>query len=244
MFSDYYDSFVGADYDKIACFLDEQIKKFKPDSSLVCDLGCGTASVTERMSLKGYDPIGIDSDVGMLMKAREKLANDGVANVLLLEQDITDFELYGTVDVIYSTLDTLNYIIDFKALERLFALVYNYLEYDGLFIFDINSEYKFENVLSDNVYTFDCDDVFCSWHVGFDKDSGICTHELTCFSKTEDGHYARSDETQTQRYYRREEIESVADSYGFELLSLSDDYSDAVVGAETERLTYVLKINK
>lgn len=244
LFSDHYDRFVGADYDKIAGFIDGAVKKYKPGSSLVCDLGCGTASVTAKMSLLGYDPIGIDNDPDMLSVARDKLADSGITDVLLLCQDITEFELYGTVDVIFSTLDTLNYVTEPDKLDRLFALVKNYLEYDGLFIFDVNSGYKFKNVLSDNVFAYDGEDCFCCWHSHFDGDSGICTHGLTYFSLRSDGSYERSEETQKQRYYTIDEITSIAERYGFEVLSVSDGYSSKQVTESTERVAFILKINK
>ena len=102
-FSKYYDLFVGADYDTISDYIDKQIQMLKPDSELVCDLGCGTANVTLRLAKSGYDMIGIDSDEDMLINAREKLERSNINDVLLLNQNISEFELYGTVDVIYST---------------------------------------------------------------------------------------------------------------------------------------------
>lgn len=243
-FSKYYDLFVGADYDTISDYINKQIQMLKPDSELVCDLGCGTANVTLRLAKSGYDMIGIDSDEDMLINAREKLERSNINDVLLLNQNISEFELYGTVDVIYSTLDSINYLIYKKDLCSLFALVKNYLNYDGLFIFDINSEYKFKNILNDNCYVYQTKDVFCCWQCSYDFKTDICWHDLTYFEKSKDGRYVRSDCVQKQRFYSIDYIRDLASRYSFEILKINDNYTDMPVTDKTERISFVMKINK
>ena len=109
----YYDRFVGADYGKMADFIDHKIKEFFPSASLVCDIGCGSGTLTLALLEKGYDMIGIDGSVEMLSEAINKRAE--VKNgdkALFLCQQLPEFELYGTVDCIVSTLDTLNYLTE------------------------------------------------------------------------------------------------------------------------------------
>ena len=173
-FVENYDKMVGADYDRISDFIIRAIEKYKPDSSLICDLGCGTGKVIDKLSRQGFDMIGIDSNEDMLIIAHETFASNNISDVLLLEQDITEFELYGTVDAIYSTLDTVNYITCKRKLDKFFKLVRNYLNFDGLFIFDVNTEYKFKEVLDGNDFIYDNDDLFCCWSAEFDKKSEKC----------------------------------------------------------------------
>lgn len=237
-----YDLMVGADYKIIANFIDSAIKKYKKDSELVCDLGCGTATVALELSSRGYDMIAVDSDFNMLIKAKEKAQSLNDDTVLFLNQDITEFELYGTVDVIYSTLDTVNYILDKKSLSNLFALVKNYLNFDGLFIFDINSQYKFQNILDNNTFVYDMEDLYCVWNTQkYKKD--VYNHNLTYFIN-ENGNFKRFENTQTQRYYSKEYIESMIKKHDFEILKCVDNYSNKKVFDKTERITYVLKTNK
>ena len=242
IFADKYDKMVGADYDKIIKFIDSNIKMYKPDSSLVCDLGCGTGTVALSLSQRGYDVIAIDSNDTMLMVAREKAFELNDSKTLFLCQDIVDFELYGTVDVIFSTLDTVNYITDANDLDTFFKWVRNYLNFDGLFIFDVNSEYKFNDVLNNKTFFYDYDDMFCSWEV--QKEDDEYCHYLTYFIKQSDGTYKRYDNTQVQRFYSCEIIENVAKKYDFEILCIKDDYSDNEVNQTTQRYTYVMKTNK
>ena len=77
----------------------------------------------------------------LLMKAKENSQED----ILYLLQDMTDFELYGTVNAIISICDSINYITEEEDLLTVFQLANNYLEKDGIFVFDMNTEYKYKN---------------------------------------------------------------------------------------------------
>ncbi len=244
IFAKYYDMMVGADYDKISSFIVSCIKKFKPDSELVCDLGCGTGIVASKLSLAGFDMIAIDSDEDMLAKAGDNIKELGADNVLLLNQDITEFELYGTVDVIYSTLDTLNYITDKRKIDKLFKLVKNYLNYNGLFIFDINSEYKFESILANNDFIYDEEDLFCCWSANYDSKTKKCYHYLTYFEKLDNGLFFKKENEQIQRFYSEEFLIDLFRKYGFDILKRADNYNNCNPNEKTQRITYVLKINK
>lgn len=243
-FSKYYDLFVGADYDSISKYIHKQIHDHKPDSELVCDLGCGTANVTVRLAQMGYDMIGIDSDADMLVNAQQKAEESNIHDILLLNQDITEFELYGTVDVIYSTLDSINYLQRKSDVDKLFALVKNYLNYDGLFIFDINSEYKFKSVLHNYCYAYQTDDVSCIWQCSYNQKTDLCLHDLTYFEKHPDGYYIKSNCFQEQRYYSIEFIRSLASKYSFDILKINDNYTERSITDTTERICFVMKINK
>ncbi|UKI38109.1 MAG: class I SAM-dependent methyltransferase [Clostridiales bacterium] len=109
--------------------------------SLVCDLACGTGTVCNLLADSGFDMIGVDFSPSMLNIAMEKR---GERNILYLNQDISDFELYGTVDAFLCLLDSVNHLDCEDDFERMFNYANNYLNPDGLFIFDVNSPYKFE----------------------------------------------------------------------------------------------------
>lgn len=242
-FSQFYDLMVGTDHKYIVNFIDNAIKKYKKDSELVCDLGCGTATVTTSLSAMGYDMIGIDSSEDMLIRAREKAQKAGDSSILFLNQDITDFELYGTVDVIYSTLDTINYITDKRSLNRLLYLVKNYLNFDGLFIFDINTKYKFEKILKNSPFIYDFDNLFATWE-SEKLPNDVYNHYLTYFTKNKSDTYDKTIDVQTQRFYDKKYINDLIKKYDFEILSVVDNYTTSLPNKNTERLTYIVKTNK
>ena len=238
----FYDRFVGADYQKIIDFINRKINKYCPEASIVCDIGCGSGTVTLALADLGYDMIGIDGSYDMLNEAiGKKSMAAGGDRALFLCQELPEFELYGTVGAIISTLDTVNYITDKEALDRLFYWFRNYLDPDGLLIFDINSLYKYESVLGNNCDIYEDDAVFMTWKSRFDFP--ICSHELSVFEREDDCYY-RSDEDQTQRYYSIDEIKALLEKYQFDLLEIVDDYSENKPSDQSERITIVAQVRK
>ncbi len=69
--------------------------------------------------------------------------------IFYLQQDMREFELYGTVKAIVSVCDSVNYILEEEELEEVFRLVNNYLDPGGVFIFDFNTVYKYREILGD-----------------------------------------------------------------------------------------------
>ena len=198
-----YDKLIDQNYEKWADYIEEIFEKHNIKPELILDLGCGTGSITSILAKRGYDMIGVDLSPDMLNVARDKATEDGL-DVLYLCQDIREFELYGTVDAIICTLDVLNYITDPKDLKRVFALIKNYLNPGGIFIFDINTEYKLKNVLGNNTFVNDENGIFYTWENEYDEK--ISNQYLTFFVEAEGGHYERFDENHVQRAYSAEEI--------------------------------------
>ena len=178
---------------------------------------------------------GVDLSEDMLMVAREK--SEGT-DILYLNQNMTEFELYGTVDFIVSSLDCINYITDKRDLQRVMKLANNYLEPGGLFIFDINTRYKLENVIGDNTFILEDDDCFCSWQNEYDKRRKLSDFYLTFFLK--DGeNYTRFDEHHTERAYGIEEIKSLIESSGMRFLKVYHDRSFENPKKNSERVFFV-----
>jgi len=235
----YYDRFVGADYERIINYVDQQLNKHALKEALVCDIGCGSGTVTLGLSELGYDMIGIDGSSDMLMEAVDKKAEiDNAERTLFLCQQLPEFELYGTVGCIISTLDTINYLTNPDDLDRLFYWFRNYLDPNGLLIFDVNTLYKYESLLDQHCECYEEEDVMLIWRSQFD--GTFCSHQLSVFSKDNDV-YLRDDEEQLQRYYSVESINELLNKYGFTLISITDDYTDQIQSDKTQRLTFVAK---
>jgi len=222
-FSTVYDLFMdNIPYEEWADAISDMLSEFGIDEGLVLDLGCGTGTLTELMALKGYDMIGIDSSEDMLAEAMLKMPED--YDILYLNQDITEFELYGTVRAVISTCDSLNYICDPKELAETFKLVNNYLEPDGVFIFDMNAPEKYEEVLADNVFAENRETASFIWENTFDNDSRINEYALTVFIEDEEsGLYEKSEEFHYQRAYTREEIVELLNEAGLEIVTSREE---------------------
>ena len=212
------------DYDAYANYIVGQIKSNeKTSSSLVLDLACGTGKMTFLLRDRGYDMTGVDISEDMLSVARDICYDKGIDDVLLLCQSMQDFELYGTVDACVCCLDSLNYLTRLSDLKKCLALVHNYLIPDGVFIFDINTPYRFENIYAQNAYILECEDALLAWQNDYNKKSHLCKFYLSLFEENDDGSYTRSDEVQTERCYSKKQILDALKEAGFEVVSIHGD---------------------
>ncbi len=225
------------EYEKRAEYITKLINTHlgrKPE--LLCDLGCGTGTILTILNAKGYDCIGIDSSEEMLSVAAKK-NTDG--KILYLNQDITSFELYGTVDVFISMLDTVNYITDDKELKDMFELVANYLNPDGIFIFDINSLYKFEHILGNNTYAYEKDNIFYTWENYYEDE--LLQFDINFFIEEKDSRYKRISEQHDQRYYSIDFLKETASECGLYTLAVYGDLGFNPPGDEEERIFVVMR---
>ena len=89
------------DYGAWADFIEKCFERYLEEKpTLVLDLACGTGRMTRELASRGYDMTGVDISVEMLDVARERAEHAGLSDKMLwLCQDITELELYGTVDV-------------------------------------------------------------------------------------------------------------------------------------------------
>ena len=224
-----YDKVNGdVDYSSWADFIEKIIEKEyrgeKPE--LVLDLGCGTGRMTLELARRGYDMTGIDYSVEMLDIARENAEKEGLSDKMLwLCQDMTEFELYGTVDVTVSCLDTVNHLTEPSELSRCFSLVHNYLIPDGLFIFDVNGKHKFEHIYANESYVMEDEGSFCVWQNFYNEKSRVCDFIITLFEENADGTYERYDEEQRERMYTLRSLKKLLKDNGFEFIGAYSDFN-------------------
>lgn len=234
------------DYKKWADFFEECFSRFlKERPEIILDLACGTGRMTRELASRGYDMIGVDGSADMLGEAYAS----GGEGILYLMQDMRELELYGTVGATVCCLDSLNYLLRDAELSKTFSLVHNYSDPDGLFIFDVNTPYKFENIYSDNAYVLEDENddggaIYCGWQNFYDRESRVCDFYLSVFEEGENGQYYRDDEHQRERCYTREEIENALVSTGFELLGVYNGLDFGALTPTDERWYFVARAKK
>lgn len=241
----FYDSInAELDYSAWADFIEKIIEKEykcgRPE--LVLDLGSGTGKMTLELARRGYDMTGVDCSPEMLGVAREAAEREG-HSILWLCQDMTEFELYGTVDLAVSCLDCLNHLTSTKELDKCLSLVHNYLIPDGIFIFDVNGKAKFENVYADRSYVMETDGAMCIWQNNYNPKSHLCDFYITLFNE-ENEMYARYDEIQRERMYPISTLKKKLASCGFEFIGAYSDYSFTPATDSDERIYIVARCKK
>lgn len=236
------------DYGVWADFMEACFKKYlKTRPELVLDLACGTGTMTRVLSARGYDMIGVDGSAEMLSEAYA--LGNGEGKILYLCQDMRELELYGTVGAVISCLDSINYLLSEDDLTTVFSVVHNYLDPDGIFLFDVNSPYKFAEVYGNNAYVLEDETeegaIYCGWQNEYDPESGICDFWLSLFEENrEDGSYCRSDEHQRERCYSPETLRRLLEKAGFEWIGVFGDLGFGAPTETTERLYIAARAKK
>ena len=213
-FASVYDLFMDEiNYDEWVSYVEKLWNRFDLKPDIVCELGCGTGNISLRLAEKGYETIGIDISADMLSEAKMKAEQNGT-DVLFLLQDMREFELYGTVNSILCLCDSLNYITDDEDMQQVFNLVNNYLHPGGLFVFDLNTEYKFKEIYGENTFSETDEDAVYIWENYYDEEERINEYYLNFFMKNETGTYDRTQEEHFERAYSLDEIKRFIEKSG------------------------------
>lgn len=194
------------------------------NDGLVLDMGCGTGSLTQLLAARGYDMIGVDYSQEMLNVACRKREESGY-DILYLNQDMREFELYGTVRAIVSICDSVNYLLEDEDIVTCFKLVNNYLDPKGIFFFDFNTNYKYETIIGDRVIAETRDDCSFIWENFYDPEEMMNEYDLTVFVREDEQKpdmFRRFQETHFQRGYTLEEMQGFIEEAGLVFLKAYD----------------------
>ncbi len=249
-----YDEFMdNTPYEEWCGYLCESINKYgvsrpnrdsedalESEKNLVVDLGCGTGTLTQMLYEAGYDMIGVDNSEEMLNVAMEKRDRVGSA-VLYLLQDMRELELYSTVGTVISVCDSINYVLEEEELLTTFKLINNYLYPGGLFIFDFNTVYKYEEVIGDATIAENREECSFIWENYYHEEEEINEYDLTVFVREEDGRFRRFQENHYQRGYRPETIRRLLTEAGLEVVEMADADTREEVLPESERIYVVAR---
>lgn len=241
-FSEVYDLLMGnVDYKERAESFDTLIKKYSLiEPKTLLDIGCGTGNLTFLFYEKGYDITAVDISEDMLMQAFEKKMNMGANSVLLLCQDMTELDLNDTVDAAISSMDSINHLTDEEDVKKAFERIALFLNKGGVFIFDANTVYKHREVLGNNCFQIDAEDVFCSWQNNLYADN-LVGISLNIFKKDFSGKYQRDSEYFEEKAYTKEQFIAFGKEAGLEFVAEKDENTLSEPKALAERLYYVFR---
>ena len=244
-FAEVYDLFMdNVPYEQWAEYITGLLREYGIEDGLVLDLGCGTGTMTELLAEAGYDMIGIDQSEEMLEEALEKKEASG-HDILYLCQDMREFGLYGTVRAIVCVCDSMNYILEEEEiLDILSAAAYNYLDYDGLFIFDLNTEYKYREILGEQTIAENREEGSFIWENYYDEAQRINEYQLTLFVKEKEDLYRKFEETHYQRAYSLDTVRNLVERSGLRLLHMYDAFTREPAREDSERIYVICQREK
>ena len=237
-FAQVYDTFMdNVPYDEWGAYLVSLLKKYGVEDGLVLDMGCGTGAMTRYLDAHGYDMTGIDLSEEMLTIAKEKSSPD----ILYLLQDMREFELYGTMRAAVSVCDSMNYILEEEDLLEVFCLANNYLDPGGIFVFDMNTPYKYREVIGNTTIAENREEGSFIWENCFDEESQVNEYALTLFIKEEDDLYRKHEEFHYQKAYEPERVKELLEEAGLKVEAIYDAFTREPVREDSERIYFIAR---
>lgn len=239
-FSHYYDLLTdNVEYKKRADYFCRLLSMCGINEGILLDLGCGTGNMSFEMAEKGFDVIGVDSSIGMLNVAQQKMFESG-RHILLLNQKMQEIDLYGTIDCAVCVLDGINHLDGASDVKKTFEKVSLFMNKGGAFAFDVNTIHKHKNILGDNAFVFEPDGVFCAWQNNYNPEDNSVEISLDFFEE-EDGVYYRASENFTEKAYDLNDIKLWLEESGFEVVGIFDDMTTEDVKSDSERAVFLAR---
>ena len=198
------------DYIKWSQYFTARLEEFGAGKNGL-ELGCGSGAFCRLLTRAGYRMTGLDLSRAMLQVALEKAQNEGL-NILYIEGDAATFRAPEKYDFILAPNDCYNYIPKEK-LPAAFRHAAAALKKGGIFWVDVSSEYKYRNIIANNMFADDRDEVTYLSFNRLEEDRVIT--DLTLFIREEDGRFSRADERHVQYIHTEEELISALEGAGF-----------------------------
>lgn len=237
-FASVYDMFMdNIPYDDWLRYLKGLLEKRGICDGVVVELACGTGEMTKRLSETGYNMIGVDLSEEMLAVAREKCSEE----VLLLHQDMRELDLYGSVSAIVCVCDGMNYICKEEELRQIFRKAYTFLEKNGVFVFDMKTEYFYREVLGNNTFTDNRENASYIWENEYHEGKKLNEYLLTVYELVNEKQdlFVRTDELHRQRAYDVGLLCQSLREQGFESVEVFEAFTEKKPAAESERVYFI-----
>ena len=239
-FAEHYDSLTqNVDYTGLCKHYTTLISQYGNGGNLVLDLACGTGSLSVLLAKGGYDVVGVDASGEMLALAMNKIESFG--NPIFLNQTMQELDLFGTIDAAVCCLDSINHLKTEADVKKAVEKVSLFLNPNGLFIFDINTLYKHREILGNNTFVYDTDDVYCVWQNTFNDKNGQIDILLDFFREDSGGKYTRSCENFSEYYYSDEFLMQTLEENSLKCIVKLDDFTQNPAKNDSQRVLYVCR---
>jgi ubiquinone/menaquinone biosynthesis C-methylase UbiE len=211
-----------------------------PAGSAVIDLACGTGRITLPLAEVGYEVTGVDLHEGMLERAREKAAEQGLP-VRFLQQDCRSLDLSVSSPLIVMAGNSFQHFLTNEDQDRMMESVRRHLEPGGRFIFDTRNPVPSELAVPDR-YEVDAEAGGRRIREVHTETYDPVTQILHCTTEkfTEDGAPLGKDAI-SLRYTYPLELERLLRQHGFRLENRYGDWSGRPFQAESGQMVCICR---
>lgn len=220
------------DYEKYSKIIKEQLLKLKISPQSILELGIGSGNMTKYFYDESINYTGIDLSNEML-----SICSNKFRNIRLINQNLINLDLKGDFDFVFSTLDTINYILDESSLQELFVKIKNIC--NGVFIFDVNTPYKLIEVMGNNHFVYEYDDIFYTWVNQYYEDDNIVDFYIDFFLRQDNNLYKRIKENQTEKVYNLDSLKFMLYNSGFNDVNIIDFDDGKSLKDNTNRALFI-----
>ncbi len=237
-FAQVYDMFMdNVDYHQWCSYAITLLHQYGMQDGTLVEIGCGTGTGTMLFTKAGYDMIGIDISQEMLEIAESKKETEDIVYVL---QDATELELPFPVPAMVSIGDSMNYITDYGDFMQVLKKVRQFLEPDGIFVFDLKTRKYFSDI-GETTIAEDREECSFIWENYFDEETNINEYYLSVFVRGEDGRYDKYEEEHFQRGYTLDEVKKAVEAAGLKMERIYEAFSEREGSEENDRVYVVVR---
>ncbi len=235
-FSKVYDAFMKKDmgdfYHNYFRFISVVLRKLNKKPDKILDIACGSGILAKLLMDKSYDIQGLDVSENMLKVARRK-------GVTCRKGDIRNFKIQEKFDLVICTFDSLNYILTPRDLQKSFKSVNKHLNKNGVFIFDMNSDYKINKIAPKFLTQFSkTGNVHVIWLNSHKPNRWIA--EMIMFDKSGSG-YKKFYEKHIEKAYKFADITRMLKKSSFKIMGVYSDFKLNKVKKNSSRWFFVVR---
>ena len=210
-------------------------KHGKPVQTLL-DVACGTGRLTQALLAAGVDTVGVDRSEEMLSLARQR-----APEALFICQDMQQLDLYGCAQGAVCVMDSFNHLWRSEQARAFLTRLRLFVEPGGLFIFDVNTPYKHRQVLADNTFVFEQEDLVCVWQNRLQVRGLVEDMRLDFFVRQADGRYQRLSDSVKEKAYTDKALQKMLRECGWQVLAVYEDMTMQPPAADSQRAVYVVR---
>jgi SAM-dependent methyltransferase len=175
------------------------LRKHHPKARSLLELACGTGTYLLPLS-KHYDVSGLDISSTMLKYARKKLPG-----IKFSCQNMAEFKLNQKFDAIICPYDSINHLLKFSDWRQTFRAAKRHLNEKGVFIFDINTEYKLRKFSAAPAYTRSFGDNYMIMQI-IDSGNGVTDWNIKIFEHQRNKTYRLHHEIIKERSFAHDRV--------------------------------------